>query len=133
MGAAPVKSRLTEEDLFTEIVHLQPVAVDRLTRRLLSLQAHRKAPHIAEREAELLRIVYRDKRPGFRERYDELMAKRRAESLSTEEHEELLRLTDESEAFDAERLFALGELSQLRETTLPALMKDLGLKAPRVV
>src|SRR5712691_7490204 len=107
--------------------------MDKVSRRLLHLQARHKAPHLSEREAELLREIYRAKRPGFQERFDELNAKRRASTLTSEEHEELLRLVEESEAFTVRRLKALAELAQLRQVSLPALMKQLGLKAPPVV
>jgi hypothetical protein len=106
--------------------------MEKVARRLLHLQARHKAPHLSEREAELLREIYRPKRPGFQERFDELNAKRRALSLTSAEHEELLQLVEESEAFDVRRLEALAELAQLRQLRLPALMRQLGLKPPPV-
>jgi hypothetical protein len=96
------------------------------------LQARRRAPHLSAREADLLREIYRSKRPGFQERFDELNARRRALTLTPDEHEELLRLVDESEAFTVRRLEALVELSQLRQSSLPALMNQLGLKPPAI-
>ncbi len=61
-------------------------------------------------------------------RYQELMFKRRAETLTPEEHEELLRLTDAAEATQAERVRHLAELARIRGTTLDALMVELGLQ-----
>ncbi|MGO8673399.1 MAG: hypothetical protein ACLQVD_18810 [Capsulimonadaceae bacterium] len=133
MGLVSVPAKLTPEDIFAAIEQLEPTDADKVSRRLLTLQALRRAPHLAEREAELLRIAYREKRPGFRDRFAELNAKRRDFALTRDEQKELLDLSDESEAFDAERLDALGELARLRKSTLPKLMKDLGLKAPSVV
>lgn len=106
---------------------------EKITRRLLYAQARRRVSHIPEREAELLQQIHAPKRPGFQERFDHLNAKRRSFTLTSEEQEELLRLVEESEAFTVRRLEALGELAQLRQLTLPALMKQLGLKAPPVV
>lgn len=94
------------------------------------MQAHRKASHLSAREAELLQEIYRGKRSGFQARFDELNAKRRAFALMPDEHTELLQLNDESEAITLRRLEALAELALLRRVTLPALMKQLGLKAP---
>lgn len=102
-------------------------------RRLLQMQARRKAAHLSDREAELLQEVYRPKRPGFQQRFDELSARRRAFTLAPEENDELLRLIDESDALTARRLEALAELAQLRQVPLPTLMKQLGLNAPPVV
>jgi hypothetical protein len=126
------QSNATTEELLAAIELLEPAEMEKVSRRLLHLQARRKAPNLSEREAELLREIYRDKRPGFQERFNELNARRRAFALTPEEHEELLRLVDESEAFTVRRLEALIELAQLQQIGLPALMRQLGLKAPAV-
>jgi hypothetical protein len=59
-----------------------------------------------------------------------LVAKRRAEVLTPEEYDELLRLTDEVEAHDTRRVENLVKLAQLRQVTLDQLMEDLGLRPP---
>lgn len=133
MAVVSVQAKLTTEDLIAAIEQLEPVEAEKITRRLLHLQARRRAANLSEQEASLLRDIYREKRPGFQERFDLLNAKCRAFTLTPEEHDELLRLVDESEIFTVRRLEALGELAQLRQLTLPALMKQLGLKAPPVV
>ena len=133
MATVSVQAKLTTDDLLAAIERLEPAEAERFTRRLLQLQARRRAVNLSEREVQLLQEIYREKRPGFQERFDLLNEKRRAFALTPNEHEELLRLVDESEAFTVRRLEALGELAQLRQLTLPALMKQLGLKAPPVV
>jgi hypothetical protein len=132
MAAISVQARRTTEELLAALEQREPAEAEKVSQHLLYLQARRKAPHLSEREAELLREIYRDKRPGFQQRFDELNAKRRAFTLIAEEHEELLRLVDESEQFTVRRLEALAELAQLRQVSLPALMRQLGLKAPAV-
>ncbi len=132
MAAVSDQAKLTTEELLAAIEQLEPAEMDKVSRRLLHLQARRKAPHLSKREAELLREIYRAKRPGFQERFDELNTKRRAFTLTPEEHKELLQLVDESEAFSVRRLEALVELAQLRQVLLPALMIQLGLKPPAV-
>ncbi|HLK59706.1 MAG TPA: hypothetical protein VKU00_24305 [Chthonomonadaceae bacterium] len=133
MAVVSVQAKLTTEDLLAAFEQLQPLEAEKIIRQLLHRQAQRKAPNLTQREAELLREIYREKRSGFQERFDLLNAKRRNLTLTPEEHEELLRLVDESEAFTVRRLEALGELAQLRQMKLPALMKQLGLKVPPVV
>ena len=132
MAAISDQAQLTAEQLLAAIEQLEPAEMDKVSQRLLHLQARRKALRLSEREAELLREIYRSKRPGFQERFDELNVRRRAFALTAEEHEELLRLVDESEAFAVRRLEALAELAQLRHVPLSALMKQLGLKPPAV-
>lgn len=133
MATISVQARLTTDELMAALEQLEPKEADRIAKRLLHLQAKRRSANLSGREAELLREIYREKRPGFQERFDLLNSKRRDFILSPEEHEELLRLVEESESFTVRRLEALGELAQLRQMTLPALMKQLGLKAPPVV
>jgi hypothetical protein len=128
VAAISDQAKLTTEDLLAAIERLEPAETDKISRRLLHLQARHKAPNLSEREADLLLEIYRAKRPGFQERFDELNAKRRGFILTPEEHEELLRLVHESEAFTVRRLEALAELAQLRQVSLPALMKQLGTR-----
>jgi hypothetical protein len=55
------------------------------------------------------------------------MDKRRAGTLTPEEYQDLLRLTDVAEAIQARRLQDLVELSRLRGISLSALMEELEL------
>ena len=132
MTVAATQRRQTPQEIFAAIEQLEPKEAEQLAQRILQMQALRKGPHLSSREAELLQEIYREKRPGFESRFDELNAKRRAFTLTPEEHSELLELNDESEAFTFHRLQALTEPSQLRRVTLPSLMKQLGLKAPPI-
>ena len=131
--ATATRQRQTPQEIFAAIEQLEPDEADQIARRVLQMQAHRKAPHLSAREAELVQEIYKEKRSGFQTRFDELNVKRRALALTPEEHTELLQLNDESEAFTLRRLEALAELALLRQATLPALMQQLGLKAPPVV
>ena len=131
MTAGPAAhKRLTTQDILNAIEQLEPAEAEKVSRRLLRLQAQRKAVSLTEREAELLREIYQEKRPGFQARFDELNARIHRFEASPEERQEFLELVDESESFAVRRLQALAELAQLRGTTLPALTKKLGLKAP---
>jgi hypothetical protein len=69
------------------------------------------------------------KTPGFRRRFDRLNVKRRAFKLTAEEHQELLRLIEEVQAFDVHYIEALAELAVLRQVSLPDLMAQLGITA----
>ena len=84
-------------------------------------------------EAELLRQINTGWAAERWQRYHALVAKRRAEILTPEEHRELIALTDEREIAHAQRLEHLVELAKLRQTTLDAVMEQLGLQAPGYV
>ena len=62
--------------------------------------------------------------------YDELIARRRAESLSPGEHSELLDLSEQVEEFEAQRIEYLPELARLRRVSLVEFMADLGIRTP---
>ena len=66
--------------------------------------------------------------PEAQQRYDELTAKRRAETLTPAEHRELLTSIDQIERADAERVHALIELAQLKNVSVDALMAELGIQ-----
>lgn len=61
-------------------------------------------------------------------RFNELVKKRQAERITQNELEELIRLTDETENQNVQRIKALGELARLRGVSLPELMDSLGIK-----
>ncbi|MBW3540580.1 MAG: hypothetical protein KY476_09930 [Planctomycetes bacterium] len=60
----------------------------------------------------------------IRRRFHDLVAKRKAESLSTEEQHELLELTDRIEEFDARRVELLAKLARECNVTLTELMAE---------
>lgn len=81
-------------------------------------------------EAELLRQINTGWAAERWQRYHALVAQRRAGLLTPEEHRELIALTDERELAHAQRLGHLIELAKLRQTTLDAVMEQLGIQAP---
>jgi hypothetical protein len=68
--------------------------------------------------------------PAQQARFDELVAKRQAETITPTELQELIEMTDAIELRDAEQLEAMQALARLRHTTARALMDSLGIRAP---
>ena len=65
-----------------------------------------------------------------RERYQALIYKLEMETISDTEHAELLELVEREEKIRVKRLKYLIELAQIRNITLPQLMKNLELTKP---
>ena len=107
-----------------------PAEFERFVSDVLSLRAGREAPRLSATEADLLRRINLGLPDDLRARHDALIDRRRAESLTPAEQDELLALTDQVEAREAERLSALSELARHRGVSLSTLMADLGLPAP---
>lgn len=104
--------------------------LEQLVDRVLTIRARRRAPSLSRKETELLRKINQGLPVDTQQRFDELTAKRRAEMLNQEEHQELLQTLDQIEQHDVKRLEALAELSQLRNVSIRVLMKDLGIHSP---
>lgn len=65
-------------------------------------------------------------------RYDKLNAKFRKGKITEIEHEELLRLNDNVELYNATLLENLTKLARLRKQPIDKLMNDLGIKDLKV-
>jgi ABC-type Zn uptake system ZnuABC Zn-binding protein ZnuA len=65
--------------------------------------------------------------------YHALIAKRRAETLTTEEQATLIEISDQIEQANAHRIEYLIELATVRGTSLEAVMHELGIEAPAYV
>ncbi len=78
-------------------------------------------------EAELLQKINQGLLPEVRKRHAELNAKLHEETITPEEHQELLQLVDRIELADAERLQHLIELARIRNVSVDTLMNQLEL------
>ena len=83
-------------------------------------------------EADLLGRICRGFSETFWNRYRALTAKRRAETLTRKEQQELIGLSDQMESWHVERLRYLVKLAELRQTSVDALTNELGLHPKRV-
>jgi hypothetical protein len=79
------------------------------------------------REAELLLQIGEGPSEAVWRRYRELSGRRDAESLTSEEHEELIGLSKTIEAADVTRLEHMVELAKLRGVDLRTLRTQLGI------
>lgn len=130
MPTIQVEAQVSSSELLRAVEQLNSAELERFVLQVIALKAGRSAPQLSRTEAELLTIIHQPLPDGLGQRYAELLSKRRAETLSTDEHAELLRLTDQVEKLEVNRLEALVELSHLRKTSLPALMTELDLRVP---
>jgi hypothetical protein len=130
MSVVRVEAQLPTDELLKAVGQLSQPELEQFVFQVIALRARRKAPSLSRAESELLLKINRGAPPDAQNRYGELIAKRRAETLTPDEHNELLRLTEQMEAMQARRIEYLAKLARLRHTTLTALMKDLGIRKP---
>lgn len=130
MPVIQVEAHVSGQELLRAAAQLEAGELDQLVTGVLRLRAERQAPRVSADEGGLLLRINRGLPETLRRRSDELIAKRRAENLTADEHQELLRLSDEIERYEADRVEALAQLAQKRGTTLAELMATLHIPAP---
>ncbi len=118
----------TVDELIKAAEQLPQKDLETLTAQVLTLKAKRTAPEVSKTEAELLRKINREMPKALHHRYRELIASRRAETLTQSEYAELLQLTDRVEQQDTERLRCLTELACIRKISLTELLDELGIE-----
>lgn len=130
MASIVVQSQVTLDDLLSGVGQLDSREFEDFISQVLTLRARRIAPSLTTEETSLLEKINQGLSPELQQRYDELSDKRVAETLSSDEHREMLELIDRVEHSDAERIRALTSLAQLRDLTIPELMDQLDIRSP---
>lgn len=130
MPTINIQAEVSVDVLVKAVEQLHEAELRQFTAQVLALNAKRMAPSVTQGEALLLLHINGRLPQDIQRRYDELIVKRDAETLDTEEYAELLRLTRQVEAFEVARLEALTKLASLRGVTLPELMRQLDIRPP---
>lgn len=130
MPTVQVKAQLSMDDMLQAVKQLKTSELEGFFRQIIVLLASRKAPGLSKQESELMVRINRGISPEIQEHYNKLIAKRRSETLTAEEYDELLKLTAQIEKLDVERLEYLKELACIRQTPLTELMKKLKIRTP---
>ncbi len=130
MSVVRIETELPFERLLQAVEQLSLPDLDQLLFQIRRVQAKRKAPSLSAYETELMLNINQGLPPETQHRFDELVAKRQAETLTQEEHQELLTLTDQVERRDAERMRHLAELARIRGMSLDTLMDTLKIQPP---
>jgi ribosomal protein L12E/L44/L45/RPP1/RPP2 len=79
-------------------------------------------------QSELVRKIIEGLPRAAAIRMEKLIAKRQSYTITEDELQELIRLTDESERLNVEKMKYLLELAHLRGVTLDEVMKQLGIE-----
>ena len=133
MSVVRIEAELSFDKLLNAVEQLSLPELEDLMSQVMSLQAKRKAPCLSADETELMLKINQGLSPDMQMRFDELVGKLQAETLTQEEHQELLALTDQIEKTDAERIKYLAELARIRGISLDVLMEELEIHPPAYV
>ncbi|MTJ53936.1 STAS/SEC14 domain-containing protein, partial [Anabaena sp. UHCC 0253] len=99
----------------------------------IAIQAQRTTSSLMQRESELLLKINQGIPLDIQNYYNNLINKRDAETLTNDEYMELLRLTEQIEKQQAQRIECLAELASLRGISLNKLMENLGIQTQNYV
>lgn len=116
------------EQLLKAALQMPEEELQRFVTRLFMLKASQRARTLSERESELLIKINQGLPSADARRMKELIAERHSYIITEGELQELIRLTDESERLNVERIKHLLELAHLRGITLDVVMAQLGIK-----
>jgi hypothetical protein len=116
------------DELLTAVNQLNSQDLDWLLQEVAILRAQRKAHVLPIEEARLLDKINQGIPSELRTQYQTLHAKREAETLTQQEHQALIQLSNQIEQLGVQRLEALANLAQLRRVSLPELMEILGIQ-----
>ena len=118
---------LSKENLLNAVQQLTVSELEEFMQNISAFRAQKITPNLSEKDSELLLKINRNLDENIQKRYQLLINKREDKSLSENEYQELLDLTDQVEKHQAERLKYLAELSILRGCSLSDLINKLGI------
>ena len=128
MSIVPVDSPLSLEVLVNAAKQLSDPDLQKFSATLHAVRSQRHAPCLSADESELFQQINEPLPTELQRRFDELVSKRDACTLSVAEHDELLQLTERVEAANVARVAALTKLAAVRNVSLRELMKQLRIQ-----
>jgi hypothetical protein len=130
MPTVHVEAEISRDELLKAVEQLSPGDFSQFLSQVLALRARREAPSLSAPESQLLLPINQGLPEEIGRRYDELIVKRQAETLSEVELGELVHLTDVVENLEAGRMDALATLARSRGMSVGEVMADLGIPHP---
>ena len=127
MTTVQFKSEVSIEldQLLTGVAQLDTPDLEKLLVQVRQVLAHRQNHSLPALEIELLQKINQALPEEIQQKYNDLNAKMRSQTITPDEHQDLLKLINVVEQADGDRLQNLIQLSQLRNISLSELMKHL--------
>ena len=129
MPTIHLSANVSSEELLEALKELPARELDAFVHAAIALRRRAKRRRVPGKEAELLAEINKGFAASWWAKYQNLIEKRCAESLTESEERKLIQFSNQLEKRQVKRLTSLAELARLRGVTLSALMTDLGLPA----
>jgi len=130
MPVVQLQAEVSSEQLLQAVAQLPQSEWEAFIAHVLTVRPPHAEQRLSQVESELLLKINQGIPPDRQHRYDELITKRQALTLTSNEQEELLKLSDQIELNDAKRVEYLLELAQIQNKPLTVLMDELGIRTP---
>ncbi|WP_020559728.1 hypothetical protein [Thiofilum flexile] len=130
MPTVKITSEVSTEQLLHSVANLPANDLEAFVAKVLTLRAKLKAPSIPTTEVQLLTHINQGLPAQEQKRWTQLEQKRQEETLTPEEHQELLKLNDQLEQLNVVRMQALTKLAFIRQISITTLMQNLGIRTP---
>ena len=111
-----------------EVAQAEGLDVSALVHETMAARLREYDPARSLTESDLLARINRGFPDAFWDRYRQLIAKRRAETMTPEEQQEAIGMSDRLEAWHVERLRYLIKLAEMRHVSVDALTHEMGLR-----
>ncbi|MCY7406335.1 MAG: STAS/SEC14 domain-containing protein [Alkalinema sp. CAN_BIN05] len=126
MNTVQVAIQLSSDDLLTAVAQLGTSELEAFSIQISNLVAQRKS--LDNPEQKLLQKIHQSIPQPIQQQITILLKKREAETLTPEENQEFIQLTQQVETLNVDRITHLAALAKLRNQPLKQLMQDLNLQ-----
>jgi hypothetical protein len=121
--------QIETEQLLNAALQMPRNEMEAFVRNLLVIKAREESLHLDKTEKELLvKIQSQNLSATKQTRMNKLIKKRQSCTITQDELNELITLTDEAENLNVKRIKYLIELAILRNVSLDELIQQLGIK-----
>lgn len=127
MASIKIESEISFTDLLKGVEQLEINTLEKFVENVLKIRARKIAPSLSKKESALLKKINKPLPKKLQDRFELLNKKRQLETLTTSEHQELIKITKKFETLNVTRIKALADLSKIRQLPVRDLMKQLGI------
>lgn len=120
--------QIETEQLLNAALQMSEEELKQFVAKLFALKARERVPALSEQESKLMLQINQGLSSADARRRKELIAKRQSYTITEDELQELIGLTDEAERLNVERVKHLIELAHVRNVPLEELIDQLGIK-----
>ena len=118
------------DDIVNGVAQMATSEFEQFVEKIMALRISRRVPSLSKQETELIQKINEGVPDEVRLRFRFLRERMLDEVILPDEYEELMKLTEQIEISDSERMINLVELSQLRNVSLETVMEQLDIQTP---